>query len=161
MKLKKTRLGSQRQALDVRMGSWLALREQSVPRAGWLRAVRESLGLTTRQLAKLMGTNFQNVQRMEAREETGTVTLASLEKAARAMSCQLVYAIVPEKPHSSLDEIVADKARALATELVRPVKHSMLLEEQAVSDEVTEAQLRALADELKRTLDSRIWRVRT
>jgi predicted DNA-binding mobile mystery protein A len=161
MRLKKTRLSSQRRALDVRLNSWLAPREQSVPRAGWLKAVRESLGLTTRQLAMLMGTNFQNVQRMEEREKKGAVRLASLEKAARAMSCRLVYAIVPEKPHSSLEDIVTSKARELANELVGPVKHSMQLEEQSVSEEDTAAQFRTLVDELTRTLDSRIWRART
>ena len=157
MKIGKRRLTTQRHALDARLRAWTALRGQPIPKAGWTRAIREALGLTSRQLAARMKTNFQNLQRLEQREVKRTVTLASLDRAARAMHCRLVYAIVPVEPHSSLEDIVAAQAHALAQKLTSRAAHSMRLEGQGVGEDETTAQIDALTDELKRELDSRIW----
>jgi predicted DNA-binding mobile mystery protein A len=161
MKIKRQRLTSQQHAIDARLREWLALRDQPPPRSGWLRAVRESLGLSARQLATRLGVTQRTVQSIEEAEVRRKVTLASLDKAARAMSCRVVYAIVPDPPNSSLDDIVSRQATALARELAGKVEHSMKLEDQAVAAQDSAAQVRELADELKRKLDSRIWNVRS
>jgi predicted DNA-binding mobile mystery protein A len=161
MKIKRQRLTSQRRAIDARLKAWLALRRQPPPRGGWLRAVRESLGLSARQLAALVGMTQRSLQSIEGGEVRRTVTLASMEKAARAMSCRLVYAIVPDEPNGSLEEIVSRQANALAYEIAGNVSHSMKLEDQFVGAQDSAAQVRELADELRRKLDSRIWNVRS
>jgi predicted DNA-binding mobile mystery protein A len=161
MRLKRQRLTRQQHAIDARLRAWLAVRDQPPPHLGWLRAVRESLGLSARQLAARLGVTQRTVQSVEEGEVRRTVTLASLEKAARAMRCRLVYAIVPNEPNTSLEEIVSGQATALAEQLAGKVAHSMKLEEQSVGAEDSAAQVRELADALKRKLDSRMWNVRS
>ena len=161
MKTKRQRLTNQRRAIDSRLGLWLAARDEPAPRAGWLRAVRESLGLSTRQLAARLGITQRTLQSMEEGEVEGTVTLRSLKKVARAMSCRLVYAVVPDAPNASLEDIVAPQATAFAEGLTGPIQHTMALEDQAVGEAESDAQTRELADEARRKLDPRIWNIRS
>lgn len=157
MKTSKRLLTSQRRTLDARLRKWAALRDEPAPRQGWSRAVRESLGLTQRQLAARLGSTLRNVQQLEEREVTKAVSLASLEKLARAMSCRVVYAVVPEGPEATLEEIVEARALRLARALVGKAGRTMALEDRAVSDERTRVQVESLAGELARSLDARLW----
>jgi hypothetical protein len=52
------------------------------------------------------------------------ISLETPERAANAMDCRLVYALVPHEP---LDEIVDKRARALARKHLRATSHSMAL----------------------------------
>jgi predicted DNA-binding mobile mystery protein A len=95
---------------------------------------------------------------MEQRELRGTVTLEALSKAAAAMHCRLVYAIVPGEGYASFDKIVERQAMELARELGSATSHSMQLEDQAVSETETQRQVVDLMNKLKNQLDSRIWK---
>jgi predicted DNA-binding mobile mystery protein A len=156
MRVSRKLLTRARRALDSRLGKWKAVRAEPVPRGGWLKATRESLGLTHRQLAQRLGVTPRSVQQLEEHEVSRTVSLSSLDRATQAMECRVVYAVVPAE-HDSLEDLVTAHALALADELVRRTRHSMSLEDQAVGDEVTRAQRQELADELKRNLDRRLW----
>ena len=68
----------------------------SPPRGGWVRAIREALGMTQAQLGARAGISRQSVQDFERAEADRRITLESLDKLARAMGCRLVYALVPE-----------------------------------------------------------------
>jgi predicted DNA-binding mobile mystery protein A len=95
---------------------------------------------------------------MEKREKEGKVTLETLNRAAEAMGCKLVYAIVPDE---SLEQIVDEKSREAARELLHSVSHTMKLEEQGVSTKATQLQLDELTQKLKARLDSSLWEKRT
>jgi predicted DNA-binding mobile mystery protein A len=158
MKLNKAALHKQRQALDLRLQKWHSTTSDPIPRRGWLRAIRESLGITARQLASRTGTDMASVLRLEEREVKQTASLQALEKAARAMGCKLVYAIVPESSAgNSLEKLLEEKALATAREISKSVGHSMRLEKQGVAPKETESQIQNLANELKQNLDSKIW----
>lgn len=77
------------------------------PRRGWVRAIRDSLGMTARQLAVRMGVAASRIPTIEHAEATGATTLRTLRQAAAAMNCTFVYSFVPIKP---LDDIVRDRA---------------------------------------------------
>lgn len=81
------------------------------PQSGWLRAVRDALGMTAAQLGARLGITPTSVFEMERREADGTITLKTLEKAAQALGCTLVYALVPAE---SLDATVRKQARKVA-----------------------------------------------
>lgn len=81
------------------------------PPKGWIRAIRDALGLTVRQLARRMGKTHSVVVRLEGSEAANTITLASLRAAAEAMDCTLIYAIVPNR---SLTETARGRATAIA-----------------------------------------------
>jgi transcriptional regulator with XRE-family HTH domain len=63
----------------------------------WLRGAREASLISLDQAAKKMGVSRANFHALEAREETGRITIESLAKAAGAIDCELVYAIRPKK----------------------------------------------------------------
>lgn len=103
------------------------------PRLGWVRAMREALGMSSPQLARRMGIKAaQSVEDMQKDEVGGTIKLQTLAKLADALECDLVYALVPRKP---ISDIRRDQAAAIARKHIGRVSHSMSLEGQAVSSE--------------------------
>ncbi|MFM8648094.1 MAG: helix-turn-helix domain-containing protein, partial [Methylocystis sp.] len=80
-----------RKNLDRRL---TALRAEPLitPPSGWIKAIRESLGMTAEQLARRMGVVQSRVSTLEKAECSGTPSLKSLRQAAEAMNCTLVYA---------------------------------------------------------------------
>jgi predicted DNA-binding mobile mystery protein A len=66
-----------------------------MPARGWLRAVREAIGLTQHQVAAKAAVKRQSYAQFETAEERGSISVGSLRRAAGAMDCELVYFIVP------------------------------------------------------------------
>lgn len=153
MRLSRQRLHLQRAQLDKRLAG-TGLRPASKLRAGWIRATRESVGMTAAHLARRMGVTEATVRGLERSEARGAISLHSLERAARALGCELTYALVPSA--GSLEQLVEDRAQQLARRRVGRVAHSMTLEGQG-SPESAEARVRELAAELKVRLPSELW----
>lgn len=110
-----------------------AAAELALPRGGWIRTIRMALGMSTTELARRLGTSPSTVSRNETHEAQGVVTLGTLKKAAEAMHCDVVYALVPrEKP----SDTVMREARRIASERLAATQNTMALEEQAVDGEV-------------------------
>jgi predicted DNA-binding mobile mystery protein A len=140
-----------RSQLDKRFNQIGPLSRFAVPVRGWIKAIREGLGMSSEQLAKRLGVKQPSVVALEQSEAKGTIELATLRRVAEALDCTLVYALVPNKP---LETIVRDRARILLRRRRAPVEHSMLLEDQAVSAKDSKARL----DEFVReTNPSRLW----
>lgn len=123
------------------------------PSGGWIRAVRISLGMSVRQMAKRIGITQQSAARLEKNEATDAITLKSLRKAAEALDCRLVYALVPNE--GGLRDTVRKQALRKARDIVDPVDHSMMLEAQDVGNK--QERTDQLADELARTPDTKLW----
>ena len=116
------------------------------PARGWIRALRDALGMTAEQLGERMGISQPSVQRLELSEAQGTIQLSSLRKAAAALDCEVIYALVPR---GSLQETYDAAAQAMARRELGLIGHSMALEDQAVADEEDEERLRRyIAEEL-------------
>ena len=144
--------------MDKKIQPWLSLRSEKRPPSGWLKAVRGALGISARQLASIVGTDSSAIIRLEEREPEGKMTLELLDRAAKAMGCKVVYAIVPDDQFESLEGIVDHRARIAATELIQKVEHSMRLEDQGSFDaSIAKAELEKLSQELKHKMDARIW----
>ena len=150
--MKRAKLAARsRSQLDKRFNQIGPLSRFSVPARGWIKAIREGLGMSSEQLAKRLGVKQPSVVAMEQSEAKGTIELATLRRVAEALDCTLVYALVPNKP---LETIVRDRARILLRRRRAPVEHSMLLEDQAVSAKDSTARL----DEFVReTNPGRLW----
>jgi predicted DNA-binding mobile mystery protein A len=157
MRTNKHSLLSQRTLIEKKLRPWTALRADTVPRSGWIKAVRGALGMTTRHLAERVGVGQSNITRLEEREASGKVTLDRLAKTAQAMNCKLVYAIVPNDRFATLEAIIDERARDLAQQLVRTAEHSMRLEKQGSHDDDLARDIDGLASQLKSKMDSRIW----
>lgn len=138
-----------RRALDRRLVPVRdALPHAVPPQRGWVQAIRESLGMSAEELGRRMGTVRTSVLRLEASEREGVVRLDTLRRAADAMDCDLVYALVPRR---LLEDMVAERARFKAAALLADVGHSMALEDQqvgpAVAREQAAEQAALIADE--------------
>jgi predicted DNA-binding mobile mystery protein A len=133
------------QQLDRTLAPFQALRGVARPQKGWIRAVRQALGLTAVELAEKLGVSRQLPLQLEKSEAEDRITLKSLRAVADALDCDLVYAFVPRS--GSLSEIVEGRIRAEAGKRVRAVEHTMLLEDQAAGrmDEAVESETRRIA----------------
>lgn len=118
------------------LDSWYAqlkpLTSKSVPNSGWIRDIREALGLSPTQFAKLLGISRQAFQKLEASEEKQTIELATLRRLAEAVNCRVVYAVIPNQP-DGLEGILQERAIKAATKFVNKVSRTMGLEDQSIA----------------------------
>ena len=128
-----------RRALDRRLTALSSLAAQAAtPHGGWVRAIREALGMSAADLAARMGVVESTVLRLEQQEQVRRIQLDTLERAADALGCDVVYALVPREP---LEHRVEQQALARAREWFNLTRHSMALEDQAATSDVDEQQL--------------------
>jgi predicted DNA-binding mobile mystery protein A len=140
--------------LDRRFAELRPLVTESRPSRGWIRAIREALGMTTGQLAKRLKVQQPRVVELEKAEATGNITMQSLERAAEAMGCRLVYALVPVKP---LTETLQERATLVADRQLASVEQTMRLEAQGITDKTRRKETRQqLANDLLRR-PARLW----
>lgn len=142
-----------RWALDMQLKPLRKMEPLIRPERGWIRAIRESIGMTTGQFAKRLGVSQPRVAALERAEADEAVTLKTLRQAADALDCVLVYALVPK---TSLEDMVQERARHIAEQQLARAGHTMRLENQAVSKSRQERASDDLMKELLRN-DRRLW----
>ena len=125
-----------RTALDPRLArARLAASDFEPPRHGWIRAIRTALNMSASDLAVRLKLTPSTVTRMELGETEGTIQLSTLKKAAEALNCDLVYALIPRE---SLANSVRSQASKKASKTLGPIAHTMNLENQSVPDYLSE-----------------------
>jgi predicted DNA-binding mobile mystery protein A len=140
--------------LDRRFKALRSLAQNPRPPKGWLRAVRDALGMTTAQFARRLGVSQPRIIELEKSEVGGSVTLNTLQRAAEALGCRLVYALVPERP---LADTVRERAEQVAERQLTAVEHTMRLEDQSVKGKAAGNELRQqFIQELLRR-PARLW----
>ncbi len=140
-----------RMRLDERLSAFKPPDRLAPPPKGWIKAIREALGMTGAQFAARLKIKPPSVIDLEKSEANGSIQLKTLNRVAEALGCTLVYALVPK---TTLEETVRSRARRLAMRDLKRVAHTMKLEDQAVDanlDERIEAYIR---DVLK---DRELW----
>jgi predicted DNA-binding mobile mystery protein A len=94
---------------------------RQAPADGWLRQVRRARGVTQQSLADALGCKRQACAQLERSEARGAISLYSLRKAAAAMDCELVYALVPrggrEVPSAAVKEAAGEQSWAAGGDL--------------------------------------------
>lgn len=124
------------------------------PTEGWLRTARKALGMSGAQLARRMGVTRARIANAERTELTGSVTLKSMEKAAQAMGCRFVYAIVPA---NTVTDIITAQAREKATALVGTASKHMALEGQTLSQGQIDQEIARVTQDLIYEMPSDFW----
>lgn len=124
------------------------------PVKGWIRAVREALGMTGAQFAKRLGVTPPRVTRLEQAEVAGAATIRTMRQAAEAVDCVFVYAVVPR---STLEELVHTRAAKVASERLGRSAHTMRLEDQGLSDKEMRRALAAAVSDLVATMPRTLW----
>jgi predicted DNA-binding mobile mystery protein A len=136
----KTNRSQARTRLDERLASVRRQGDLQPPPKGWVRAIRDALGMSGAQLAQRIGVSAQTVDALEKSETAGTLQLKNLRRLAEAMDCRLVYALVPNKP---LTQMVDERAREIALYDLSRVAHTMRLEAQETGDKDIEDRIAA------------------
>ena len=145
----------QLQQMDSLLASWKAAQLSPRPPMGWVRAIREALGMSATAFACRLGMSQAGVRKLENAEASDAITLASLRKLAEALDCELQYALVPR---SSLKQQVQHRAEQVAKERLRPIAHSMALEDQAVQAPINKLQLELAVKDLLDGSRRHLWR---
>ncbi len=141
-----------RSALDLRLAELRPVHRFDRPPRGWVRAIRDSLGMSSVQLARRLGVDQSTAIRLEQSEMNDTVRLGTLRRAAAAMDCTLVYALVPT---SSLAQTVIAQSREVAAAELASVEHTMMLEAQGLDDDGRADRVASYAADL--VDDRRLW----
>ena len=142
------------QQMDALLETWRTAQLSARPRSGWVRAIRESLGMSAAAFARRLGMTPVGVRKLESAEASDAITLASLRKLAQALDCELQYALVPR---NSLQQQVRDRAEMVARERLRPIVHSMALEDQAVQGPQNKLQLEVAIKDLIEGSRRELW----
>lgn len=140
-----------RQALDERFAQIAPVIGRRPP-AGWVRAVREALGMSGVSLAERLAVTGARVTQIEQAEVRGDIKLSTLERAADALGCDLVYAFIPRS--GSLEKDVVTQSRSKAAAQVKRAAHTMALEGQAAQPD--DVLIDTLAERIARS--SQLWR---
>ena len=143
-----------RAQLGNTMEKFKDLREIPLPPKGWLRAVRDALGMNGRQFADRLGVSPVRVSRMESDELAGALSLNTLRKAADALDCKLVYGLVPI---TSLDDTVRQQAIRKAKKRLERTSHTMALEAQELSSAGKEQAFDELIEKMLRDQPKNLW----
>ena len=119
------------------------------PQQGWLKTIREFLGMTTIQLAKRLEISQPRIVAMEKNERN--VKISTMERIADVLNCDFSYAFVPRE---NIDDIIYNQAKKKAKKILNKVNKNMGLENQLAK---TDDLLKDIIEELLDGNIARIW----
>ena len=140
--------------LDTTLDRLGFMRDVKRPAKGWLRSIREALGMSGKQYARRLGVSAPWVSSLEKKELSGSVTIKTMRQAAESLDCVFVYAIVPKK---RLADIVRRRAEILAKKRLGTISHSMMLEAQQLSKSEQKKAFEAEVDNLMKEMPKELW----
>ncbi len=140
--------------LDATLKQFRPLKILTVPSKGWIRAIRDALGMTGRQLAARLGVNKQRVARIEQDEKLGRVKINTLRNVAEAMDCIFVYGFVPR---DSLEQTVRNRAESVAKKRMARSNQTMRLEKQELGQKEKEEAFNSLVKDITDTMPKSLW----
>jgi predicted DNA-binding mobile mystery protein A len=143
------------QQLNNKMLAFASLQKVTPPPTGWIKAIRNAIGMSMLQLGNRLSITKQSVQDLESREKNGSVSIKALREAARALDMQLVYGFVPKD--GSLEALIDRKAKELATQIVMRTNNSMKLEDQENTKQRIEKAIQERAVAIKNEMPKTLW----
>ncbi len=152
MNAKQLKLAPQQQ--DETLKRFKPIAELAPPPKGWVRAIRDALGMTGTQLAVRLNTNKQRISRIEQDEKLGKVTINTLRNVAEAMDCIFVYGFVPR---DSLEQTVRNRAQSVAKKRMARSDQTMRLEKQELSDKEKQKAFKSLVEDITSSMPKSLW----
>ena len=110
--------------------------------------------MSAETLARRLGVSHAGVRKLESSEAAEAITLASLRNLAEALDCELRYELVPR---TSLKEQLQERAEKVAQERLRPIAHSMALEDQSLQVAVIKLQMAQVVKNLLEGSRRDLW----
>ena len=143
------------QQLNEKMDQLTGLQHVIVPPIGWIKAIRNGIGMSMEQLGKKLSITKQGVMDIEKREKEGAITIKSMQEIAKAMDTQFVYGFVPKA--GSLEQMIEYRALEIASKIVERTSTTMKLEDQANSKERIEKAIKERATEIINKTPKILW----
>ena len=143
------------QQLNEKLDKLTGLQHLIVPPIGWIKAIRNVIGMSMEQLGKKLSITKQAVMDIEKREKNGAITIKSMQEIAKVMDMKFVYGFVPNA--GSLDQMIETRALEMATKIVQRTSNSMKLEDQANSKERIEKAIKERAAEIINKTPKILW----
>jgi predicted DNA-binding mobile mystery protein A len=145
----------QLQQLNEKLAQLTDLQHVIVPPIGWIKAIRNSIGMSMEQLGKKLSITKQGVMDIEKREKEGAITIKSMQEIAKAMDMKLVYGFVPNE--GDLEQMIETRAIEMAKKIVERTSNTMKLEDQANSKERIEKAIKERASEIINNTPKILW----
>jgi len=143
------------QQLNEKIDQLTDLQHVIVPPIGWIKAIRNGIGMSMEQLGKKLSITKQGVMDIEKREKEGAITIKSLQEIAKAMDMKLVYGFVPNE--GDLEQMIETRGIEMATKIVERTSNTMKLEDQANSKERIEKAIKERASEIINNTPKILW----
>jgi predicted DNA-binding mobile mystery protein A len=140
--------------LDETLSRFKNVQGVSPPPKGWIRAIREALGMTGKQLAERLNVRQPRIPILEKDEISGAVSMRTMRQAAEALDCVFVYALVPR---STLENTIREQVRQIAIERMKRTTHTMILEDQQLQELERQKMLQSMTDDLVREMPKDLW----
>lgn len=136
-------------ALDKKTSDLKSTKNIVPQSSGWIKTVREAIGMTVSQLAARLGVTQPRITKMESNEDN--LKLSTMKKAAEAMNCEFVYYF---KPKTTFQNLVDEQAQKKAAEVLKTVNVNMALENQEIAEDEA---VKDFASDLINTKIKQIW----
>ena len=136
-------------ALDKKTSDLKSAKNIVPQSSGWIKTVREAIGMTVSQLAARLGVTQPRITKMEFNEDN--LKLSTMKKAAEAMNCEFVYYF---KPRTTFQNLVDEQAQKKAAEVLKTVNVNMALENQEIAEDEA---VKDFASDLINTKIKQIW----
>ena len=98
-----------RRELDEALLAFRLARKRRGGGQGWLRSIRQALGIPVDEVARRLGVTRWEVHRLEESERNSRIMLATLSRAAKGLGCELVYALTPKV--GTLEDLADEQRR--------------------------------------------------
>ena len=143
------------QQLNEKMLQLSGMQHVIVPPIGWIKAIRNGIGMSMEQLGRKLSITKQGVMEIEKREKEGAITIKSMQEIAKAIDMQFVYGFVPVA--GSLDQMIEMRALEIAKTIVLRTSTTMKLEDQVNSKERIEKAIKERAAEIINKTPKILW----
>ncbi|MDA3787611.1 MAG: mobile mystery protein A [Desulfobacula sp.] len=151
--MKHRKLKRVREQLDETLQVFTKTANVARPIRGWIRAIRDALGMNMRQLADRLGVGQPRIVKIEHDELSGALTIKTLEKIADKLDCVFVYGFVPR---TTLENTVRNQAACIARERMNKISHHMYLEAQELTNHHSKAAFESMVEEILES-PSKLW----
>ncbi len=151
--MKHRKLKRVREQLDEALQAFTEMASVTRPIKGWIRAIRDSLGMNMRQLADRLGVSQSRIVKIEQDELSGALTIKTLEKIADKLDCVFIYGFAPR---STLENTVRNQAACIARERMNMISHHMYLEAQELTNHHSKAAFESMVEEILES-PSKLW----
>jgi predicted DNA-binding mobile mystery protein A len=143
-----------RKQLDETFSKLEPLKKISCPVKGWIKSVREAIGMTGIQLSKRLKVVPSKITDLEKAEKDGNITINRLKRAAEALDCIFVYAVMPK---TSIEDLIKEQARAYIEKHYKRAHHSMQLEGQGIGEHNLKEEIENAVQNILDEVPKYIW----